>query len=456
LIKKSFQNIFLLIASLIFFSWGGVSLSLILISLITYSYFIGILLSKISGNKRKIIFTIGIIGTLSVLIYYKYVTFLFENINSILSPFGLTGIPYQNIVLPIGISFYTFQILSYIIDVYRNKIESEKNIIKFALYISFFPQLIAGPIIQYKNIKKQLYKRWIHLTGINYGIRRFIEGLGKKVIFANTFAIIADIAFNTPAVELNSSIAWIGIIAYTLQIYFDFSGYSDMAIGLGRMFGFKLPENFNYPYISKSIREFWQRWHISLSNWFKEYLYIPLGGNKKKKWITIINLLLVFLATSIWHGASWNFVIWGMTHGFFMITERYIYGNKLKLTWAPIQHFYALFIIITTRVFFKADDLNYAWCYLNQLFSFHFKELSLEIQPYIHNNFIAIILVLAIIGSTPIWKNLITHLKSKYIQTRSKIFVFNIFSISFYSLIFIISVCYLSIGSYNPFIYFKF
>ena len=372
LIDKRFKNILLLISSIIFYAWGGVSYSLIMLSSIIINYIFALLIDKaIEDNNlknKKIYLALCIIINLSILGYFKYTNFIISIINS-LSQNKI--IELTNIVLPIGISFYTFQALSYVIDVYRGHNKAQKNIFNLALYISFFPQLIAGPIVKYHDIENQILNRNESLENIFYGIKRFIYGLSKKVILANMFALSCDEILKQPADELGTALVWCASVLYTLQIYYDFSGYSDMAIGLGRMFGFNFLENFNYPYISKSIKEFWRRWHISLSTWFKEYLYIPLGGNRKRKLFTYINLLIVFFATGLWHGASYNFILWGLFHGFFLVIERIFLGkllekNKLKF----INHIYVIFVFVIGWVLFRADDLKHAFELYKLMFSY--------------------------------------------------------------------------------------
>ena len=366
--KEKYRNIILLIFSLIFYSWGEPKYIVLMLISILVNYIFGRILDKCNKKKNKtIVLIFSIIFNLGLLVYFKYFNFIATNIDNII---GNNVIPNKNIVLPIGISFYTFQIMSYIIDLYRGDIKVQKNLLNLALYISFFPQLIAGPIVKYKDIDEQLQKRTVTIEKFSNGIKRFVYGLAKKVIFANTLAYIADTIFNSNIEFLNMPIAWLGAICYTLQIYFDFSGYSDMAIGLGKMFGFEFMENFNLPYISESITEFWRRWHISLSTWFKEYLYIPLGGNRKGKIRTYINLLIVFFATGIWHGASWNFVVWGLFNGFFLVIERIklkelLDKNKLKF----INHIYALLVIIFGWVLFRADTLKSALQYMKIMIS---------------------------------------------------------------------------------------
>lgn len=380
--------------------------------------------------------------------YLKYYNFFAYNLNRAI---GNTFIPIKNIVLPIGISFYTFQIMSYIIDLYRGDIKVQKNILNLALYISFFPQLIAGPIVKYHDIDEQLRKRTITKEKFALGIKRFVYGLSKKVIIANSVAYIADNIFNT-TMSINMGTAWLGAICYMLQIYFDFSGYSDMAIGLGKMFGFEFMENFNLPYISKSITEFWRRWHISLSTWFKEYLYIPLGGNRKGKLRTYINLGIVFFATGFWHGASWNFIAWGLYNGFFLIIERMklkelLDKNKLKI----INHIYVLLVVIIGWVLFRAETLKGALKYLKVMFIPQNVETYFDLTLLINYRSIAIIIVAILFcgiiqsGFNKLKnKDKITKFYEKYLE------IFVIF------ILMLTCIMMLSSSTYNPFIYFRF
>ncbi len=461
-VRKEYRNRLLLLASLIFFAWGGVSYSLILIASLLINYISGLIIHRFEGKPAaKITLTIGVILNLGILGVFKYADFMVDNINYVINLFVDYHIKNPGIILPLGISFYTFQAMSYIIDVYRKEAEVQKNFFKLALYISFFPQLIAGPIVRYQNIADQLTNRKNHRANLAYGIQRFSLGLAKKVLLANQFALVADKAFAIPVSDLNSSTSWVGVLAYTLQIYFDFSGYSDMAIGLGRMFGFKLPENFNFPYMSRSIREFWQRWHITLSIWFKNYLYFPLGGSRKGEFRTIINLLIIFFATSIWHGASWNFVIWGMTHGFFMMLERLGLGKVVERMWRPFQHFYAMFIIVVTRVFFRAETFDQAIGYFKTLYSFDFTIIHLDVLPLVDNSMFVIITIIGVLSCTPFWLKLGEWINIKYdtIEGRLKSIIGNVAQLSVSFIIIVgLFMCTMALvaGSYNPFIYFRF
>lgn len=357
---KNAKNYWLLLASLFFYSWGEPKYVLLMFTLIVINYICGLLLARDHNRYllcATVIFNLGILG------YFKYFNFLMETVNAVLSLIGGQSVSLNQIALPIGISFFTFQIMSYVIDVYRGTVPPQKSLAKLALYISLFPQLIAGPIVRYSDVAAQIDERNVTLGGIYTGAVRFMIWLSKKVLLSNQMAAIADAAFiqsDPPAL-----LAWMGAVAYALQIYFDFSGYSDMAIGLGKLFGFDFLENFNYPYISSSVKEFWRRWHISLSSWFRDYLYIPLGGSHCSREKTYRNLLIVFSMTGLWHGASWNFVVWGLWHGAFLILER-VLGNRFRMPkW--LGHIYTMLVVLIGWVFFRADTLGQAAVYLRSM-----------------------------------------------------------------------------------------
>ena len=449
LIKKEYRNILLLIASIIFYAWGGVSYTLIMFSSIIINYIFALLIDKaIEENnklKKKIYLALCVIVNLSILGYFKYTDFAISIINSIS---GKELIPLKNIVLPIGISFYTFQALSYVIDVYREHNKAQKNIINLALYISFFPQLIAGPIVKYHDIDSQIINRTESLENISYGIKRFIYGLSKKVILANMFALSCDEILKQPIGYIGTALVWVAAILYTLQIYYDFSGYSDMAIGLGHMFGFKFLENFNYPYISKSVQEFWRRWHISLSTWFKEYLYIPLGGNRKGKYFTYLNLLIVFFATGLWHGASFNFVLWGLWHGLFLVIERIFLSkllekNKLKF----LNHIYVILVFVLGWVLFRANDLKHALELYKLMFSY--KESIFTVRYFFYPQTL-VCFIFGILFSG-LFQSIFPKIREAIFSNR----VYVLESIIQFILLFI-CIMYLVNGTYNPFIYFRF
>ena len=451
IIDKKFRNLLLLVASIIFYAWGGVSYTIIMFSSIIINYLFALLIDKaIEENnklkKKKIYLALCVIINLSILGYFKYTDFAISIINSIS---GKELISLKNIVLPIGISFYTFQALSYVVDVYREHNKAQKNIINLALYISFFPQLIAGPIVKYHDIDSQITNRTESLENISYGIKRFIYGLSKKVILANMFALSCDEILKQPVGDIGTALAWVAALLYTLQIYYDFSGYSDMAIGLGHMFGFKFLENFNYPYISKSVQDFWRRWHISLSTWFKEYLYIPLGGNRRGKYFTYLNLLIVFFATGLWHGASFNFILWGLWHGLFLVIERVFLGkllekNKLKF----LNHIYVILVFVLGWVLFRANNLSHALDLYKLMFSY-------QESPYytVRYFFYPQTLVCFIFGIlfSGLFQSLFPKIKETVFSSR----VYVLEGIIQFILLFI-CIMYLVNGTYNPFIYFRF
>lgn len=445
-IRSESRNIFLLIASLFFYAWGeGVLVLLMLVSIcINYISGIGISHYENKKNTSKLILGIAITINLLFLIYYKYFNFIIENCQE----FGfLEKIDNTSIALPIGISFFTFQGISYLIDVYRKETEAQNNPFHLGLYISLFPQLIAGPIIRYHDIAVEIKNRKVNSILFTEGVIRFIRGLGKKVVIANTAALIADKIFVIPPDEIPFSMAWLGIICYAFQIYFDFSGYSDMAIGLGKMFGFNFKENFNYPYISSSIQDFWRRWHISLSTWFRDYLYIPLGGNRNGAFRTYLNLIIVFFITGLWHGASWNFIVWGLFHGVFLLLER---TNVIPLNKLPriLKHVYVLFIVIIGWVFFRAESLPSAMVYLKSMFGF---SMGSNYEPMMYiNNYSLFVLLLAFVFSMPV-RNRFNIILNRINHLFAKIFI----RVS-YLLLFVYSVLELAQSSYNPFIYFRF
>ena len=441
--EKRNRNLILLLFSLLFYGWGEpVLLSVMLLSII-WNYIIAILVGKVNSKWLRIpILFIGIILNLLCLGYFKYMDFFIENINRLFH----TNLSLLHIVMPIGISFYTFQAISYLVDVYRKDVKAEKSILNVGLYITFFPQLIAGPIVKFHEIANDIRNREETLSGFSTGMQRFIEGLAKKVLIANVMASMADSVFNRGIPELTSADLWLGAAAYSFQIFFDFSGYSDMAIGLGKMFGFNIPENFNYPYVSKTITEFWRRWHISLSTWFKEYLYIPLGGSRCSKIAVLRNLLIVFAVTGIWHGASWAFLVWGLWHGFFIILERISGLNKKVFhpVAAFFMHIYLLFVVLIGWIFFRADDFDYSFAFLKKMFSFErWNDLTVTVSP-----FFILTSFTAIFFSTELPRKIYTKMKDNIVFTIlwKTVCIFLLF------LVFV----RLASSSYNPFIYFRF
>lgn len=385
---------------------------------------------------------------------FKYADFAFENYNAFLSLLGVSStylLALPNIALPIGISFYTFQTMSYTIDVYRKKVKANYDFIDFATYVTLFPQLIAGPIVRYEQVHTQLKSRTISTSKFAIGVERFIIGLSKKMIIANTFAYIADQIFSYSPDVLSLGAAWLGIIAYSFQIYFDFSAYSDMAIGLGKMFGFDIPENFNYPYIAKSIKDFWRRWHISLSTWFRDYLYIPLGGNRVNNVRLYVNLFLVFLVTGLWHGASYNFIIWGLFHGIFLVIERLGFDKILERLWSPLQHLYTLLLVLIAWVFFRVETLPDAIGYLKVMFG---GNTAAKLYPDVYlNQEIYFMFLIAVLFSMPIFRWVQAYYKDKEgILLKSSQLLYSFFLLG----LLLFSIGLISAGSYDPFIYFRF
>jgi alginate O-acetyltransferase complex protein AlgI len=450
-LPKKFNNTVLLIASLTFYAWGEPRFLLVMLFTILINYVVGILIESSSNRssfQNKFVLTVGILLNLSILGYFKYFNFIVENIGYVFK----VNFDLVKVVLPLGISFYTFQSLSYLVDIYRGEAKAQKNIFKLALFITLFPQLIAGPIVKYQEICDQLDNRKVYFDDLIYGVKRFIIGLSKKMLIANTCGEIADKIFIQNPENFSTSVAWLGAISYTLQIYFDFSGYSDMAIGLGHIFGFKFKENFNYPYISKTITEFWRRWHISLSTWFKQYLYIPLGGNRISPKRTYVNLFIVFLATGVWHGASWNFVVWGLWNAFFIIIERYFCLNKeskRSVYKNVILHIYCILAFIFGWVLFRADDLTYAVLYMQNMLGLLDVKNELYTLLYYVDTIPLVAIIAGIILSTPVCSRMIERTASgKAILLYGYDFILLV--------LFFVCTAFIASSTYNPFIYFRF
>jgi len=451
--KNNYRNFVLIIASLFFYAWGETFYIAIMIISIIVNYTGGLLIEKYRGKNHAKILIIVIIGiNLSILMWFKYINFFLDNFNEVLSCLKMSKISLDPVHLPIGISFFTFQALSYIIDVYQGKMEGQRKLTHIALYISLFPQLIAGPIVRYTDIASEIAKRSISLDDFLYGVRRFIIGFAKKMIIANSMGELADQIMGLSYGNYTALLAWIGAIAYTLQIYYDFSGYSDMAIGLGRMLGFHFPENFKFPYISRSIREFWTRWHITLSSWFKDYLYIPAGGNRISPARTYMNLLLVFFLCGLWHGASWNFIIWGFFHGIFIVIEQKGVSKLLSRLWRPLQHFYVLMIVILAWVFFRLENFSDALAYIKTMFGFSTGAIAkFHLSHYLGVEKI-IILVAGIILSIPVADMLKKYANQRVITQ----WIFAIGDAFIMMMFFLFSLMLMASETYNPFIYFRF
>ena len=447
LLTKSIKvkNGILLLASLVFYAWGEPIYIILMLLSIFFNFFAGkdIHAAKCEGDKRKakIAFLIAIIFNLAVLGFFKYFGFLVENFNLLFK----TRLQIPTLPLPIGISFYTFQIMSYIIDLYRDKTEVQEHLLPFALYISLFPQLIAGPIVKYKDIATQLENRTESFQSFSMGMTRFTVGLAKKLLLANTLGAVYTEVQALGAKNTTVVAAWLGILCYTLQIYFDFSGYSDMAIGLGGIFGFRFNENFNYPYIADSVTDFWRRWHISLSTWFKEYVYIPLGGNRCKTPRVILNLLIVWLLTGLWHGAAWNFIVWGLFYGVLLIAEKYLFAKLLKHILSFIRHAITLLIVMLGWVFFSAPTLTEAVHYIASMFGGGAGFADSASWYLLSGNLLAVLI--GTFCATPAYKTILSHFDAKTVST---------LKIIAYPLLLVLCLVFMISQTYNPFLYFRF
>lgn len=437
-----YKNGVLLLSSLIFYFYGEPKYILLMIFEVLLAYFSMLIVSK---SNNKLLYILTIIIHILLLCIFKYLNFFTSNINSIFN----INLPLSNIILPIGISFYTFQIISYEIDVYKKRVNVQKNLLKLATYIFMFPQLIAGPIVRYSDIEHELDKRKHSFDNFSYGVERFMIGLFKKVLIANTLGELSNILITST--DISILLYWIFAVSYMLQIYFDFSGYSDIAIGLGRMFGFHFLENFNYPYMATSITDFWRRWHISLSSWFRDYIYIPLGGNRKGVKKQIRNILIVWLLTGLWHGANYTFIVWGLLFGIMLIIEKFILSKYLKNTPYIIKRIYTLFIVLISFVIFRADNINEAFNIIKGLFGFNTKVFSNSFTIYYLKSYF-IILLLGIILSTPLLSNIITRLRKNNVLNK----IINLFEPLLIILILVLVTACLIDNSYNPFLYFRF
>ena len=452
LAPRPLRNLVLLLCSLVFYAWGEPVYIILMVVSILVSYTGGILVDrfKVQGRKKaaKVALISSSVISLSLLGFFKYADFVLGTVNSLTG----AGLDLLKIALPIGISFYTFQTMSYTIDVYRGEARVQKNLISFGAYVTMFPQLLAGPIVQYKTIDRQLRTRKETAEQFAYGIHRFMIGLGKKVLLANNAGALWSTISGMEHAQIPVVMSWMGLAAYTFQLYFDFSAYSDMAIGFGHMFGFRFLENFNYPYVSKSITEFWRRWHISLGTWFRDYVYIPLGGNRVGTWKRIRNILVVWMLTGIWHGASWNFVLWGMYYGVLLLIEKFILGKYLKKLPGVFSHIYCMFFVMLGWNLFVFDDMSAGISFAKALFGMYGSGFcSKETLYLLYNN--AVLFILLIVGSTELPAR-----AGKWIceKLSGKETLVTIIKNVFYIGIFLLSVAWLVDASYNPFLYFRF
>jgi alginate O-acetyltransferase complex protein AlgI len=471
----AYANWLLLIASLIFYAKGGGPFTALMLASIAFNYWMAIAVGRAGESpggappgsahslaldrsedrhRAKMLLGIAVAVNLIVLGVFKYANFFVDNVNALVSAVGGRPFALPRVLLPIGISFFTFHAISYVVDVYRRDASAQKSPVHAALYLLLFPQLIAGPIIRYRQIADQLAWRRVTLDDFAYGVRRFIIGLGKKVLIANTVAGPADRIFGLPSTQLDAPLAWLGVICYTLQIYFDFSGYSDMAIGLGRMFGFRFPENFRWPYVAQTVQEFWRRWHISLSSWFRDYVYVPLGGSRVPPAKMYRNLVLVFFLCGLWHGASWNFVVWGLFHGTFLVIERLGLATVIVGLWAPLRHVYLVLVVMVGWVFFRADTLTDAGAFLQAMCGMTIPTPTPFALRFFLTPEVWLALVAGAIGSAPVvpaigrWRDMS--------GPRGRAFGLDAATAAALMTIFVAAILQVAARTYNPFIYFRF
>ncbi len=458
--RGKYSNPFLVVASLLFYTWGQLAYVLVLVGSIVLNYLIGLWLDRSQKANQKIILAMGVSANLLILSAFKYVPFLVNNLNVALSWAHFDKLPVPNPGWPIGVSFFTFQAITYLVDVYRKICPARRNLIDTALYVSFFPKLMAGPITSYGHMHAQLDTRKITTEKFALGARRFALGLGKKVLIANTLAVPVREIFGILPAAPGPTLAWFGALCFTLQIFFDFSGYSDMAIGLGHMFGFDIPENFNYPYISRSIREFWRRWHITLSNWFRDYLYIPMGGNRVSRWKTYFNLFLVFFLCGLWHGPRWTLVVWGLYHGFFMILERAGFERILKRI-GFLRYLYAFTVVMVGWVFFQCKSISLAWTFIASMFGRSSDPDSVHFLSEFLSGQVVVALVFALMASTPFFawlgkKTGISLMALKISQGGTSGTFLRSASTAAFFLLLVLSLLSIAGSTHNPFIYFQY
>ena len=460
LVPRFAKNLVLLVASLLFYFWGAWDLFFLIIVSILIDYICGWGQAISLGNRGKRVFLfISIVANLGLLVFFKYSNFLIDNINILLRAFGANEFSSLGVALPIGISFYTFQTISYQIDLYRGDVEHQRNLLDFSLFVSLFPQLVAGPIVRYREIQSAIKYRVSTLSGFSYGMTRFIIGLAKKVYLADKIGIFVNYAFSRPYESLSFSVAWLGAIAFTLQVYFDFAAYSDMAIGLGKIFGFDFPENFRYPLTARSIREFWQRWHMTLTRWFRDYVYKPLRDLPGGRSVRDANTFFVFLLVGLWHGASWTFILWGAYHGGLLVLERKGLAKVVKKWPVALQHFYVLFLVVLSAVFFRGNSLSQASDFLFAMSGFN---QTAKLDPlffvYFNKEFVACLL-LASIASTPLGVNIWRYFSERnfFLPQRGAIGAFPSIASAFSMWLFFLFVAGAVIStSKTPFIYFRF
>jgi alginate O-acetyltransferase complex protein AlgI len=447
------RNYWLLGMSLLFYAWGEPKFALVMLASVGVNYVLARWIDRARrGRGARAGLVTAVVINIGLLVIFKYANFLTDNVNVLLATLRLPPLVVPPIELPIGISFFTFQALSYVIDVYRRDVPVQRNPFALGLYIALFPQLIAGPIVRYHDVARQIVERTVTRSDFAAGVERFVIGLGKKVLIANTLAGPADLIFSVPGDQLTTGVAWFGVLCYSLQIYFDFSGYSDMAIGLGLMLGFRFLENFDYPYISRSVTEFWRRWHISLSTWFRDYLYIPLGGSRVAPVRVYLNLLTVFLLCGLWHGASWTFVIWGLFHGAFLVLERRGLSGLIGRWWSPLRHVYVLLVVMVSWVFFRSATLGEAWGFLGAMAGLA-SGAGQHLGLYLDGEKLLVVAA-GLLGAAPIGplvRGWCERARSPFTDG-----LVGLCRIAAMTAILLVSSMLLAAGTYNPFIYFRF
>lgn len=456
LLPRVMRNGVLLVASLVYYAWGESTFLPLVFASVVGNYVFGLAMERLVDLRaRKVLLGVAVVMNIGLLVWFKYANFFVHAFNVAAHQFPSVhrSLRLPLIALPLGISFFTFHALSYVIDIYRRQAVAQRSLPRLGLYILFFPQLVAGPIVRYHEISDQLGARQVRMSDLALGIERFVIGLAKKMLIANVTAEIADGIFGLPLPALTAGLAWLGACAYAIQIYFDFSGYSDMAIGLARLFGFRFPENFDYPYVARSVTEFWRRWHLSLSRWFRDYLYIPLGGNRRGGARTYFNLVTVFFLCGLWHGASWTFVIWGLLHGAFLVIERRGLLRVLDATWSPLRHVYCLLVVLVTWVFFRAPSLTFAHAFLRAMAGYGEGDgLAYRAVGFLdHERIFA--LVVGAVGATPVTVWLRQRLR---LESFARLAVFDLGKLVALATLATASAMRLSSGTYNPFIYFRF
>lgn len=450
LVPRKMKNLVLFLGSLVFYAWGEPGYIFLMLFSTISDYVWGRLIEEYRGKDRSRIFLLCSIGiNLFILGFFKYADFLLQTVNTV---FG-TSIPLLKLPLPIGISFYTFQTMSYVIDVYRGDTKAQRNILQFGVYVTMFPQLIAGPILKYHQVERYLQDRRTDLDAISYGVKRFVTGLAKKVLLANNLGLLWKQVTELGNEQMSILMAWLGIAAFALQIYFDFSGYSDMAIGLGAVLGFHFPENFNYPYVATSVKDFWHRWHISLSTWFKEYVYIPLGGNRKGLPRQLFNILVVWMLTGIWHGAGWNFLFWGLWFALFLILEKLFLGEVLESVPKVFGRVYTLAVVLISWVFFALESPGEILAYLQAMFGMNGVGPVNSLAMFLSNEYL-VLLVIALVACLPLGSRLVHALKSS--KTGPAMALYRLGEKVIPAVLLLLSVAYIVDASYNPFLYFRF